>query len=307
MKRLPFYFLILTFLLGFFPLLAQEENWPEPPEFKSYLNVPGKVLKYNYFNYIEIRDPEEDNYRQAMGTYWEISYSYDSAFRQKRKFKEFMADEVLSRGGTFFFEDTSQLQFVIPDPEGHIWGRQMLTNDKNYRLRVIKEKPFTNRVAFDQPPVAVFDRYLDSVALPPRINYFPGSVITRIAYSKFNHVSYNWTSGDTLFRQTVMGPTWDMRLETRMKDGVIDRSLSTIEVMESYYRSCRKVGGTIIKNRPRELIMRIPHVDGDLWCRVSPSLDGMYVLRVTLQAKADYTAPELRLSIPVQAADSTGT
>jgi hypothetical protein len=62
--------------------------------------------------------------------------------------------------------------------------------------------------------------------------------------------------------------------------------------MESYYRSCRKVGGTIIKNRPA----RTDHENYLMWTVISgaassPSLDGMYVLRVTLQAKAGLYCP----------------
>ncbi|MFO7616642.1 MAG: hypothetical protein R6V75_05280 [Bacteroidales bacterium] len=298
--------LLLIILFGSTALRAQDEKWPEPPKFSSYLDKPGKVTKYNHFNYIDIRDPEGINHRQAMGPYWEVSYNYDSTFRQKRKFKEFIVDEVLNRGGAFFYEDTTQLNFVVPEPEGNVWGRLVLTNDRMYRLRLVKEKPFANRLAFDQPVAAVFDRYLDSVALPPRVNYLPGSVITRVTYSKFNHQSYNWNIKDTLYKQTVMGPTWDMRLEAKTEEGSIDRTLSTVEVMESYYRACLKAGGQVMKSRARELILTLPYQDGHLWCRVSPSMDGIYTVRVTWQAQADFTPPEILISIPVQGADSTG-
>ena len=305
-QRPLFHLLAIIILFGFPGIQAQEEQWPEPPKFKSYLDKPGNVVKYNHFNYIEIRDPEGINHRQAMGAYWEISYTYDSVFRQKRRFKEFMVDEVLNRGGAFFYEDTTQLNFVIPEQKGNVWGRLVLSNDKTYRLRVVREKPFQNRLVFDQPAVAVFDRYLDSVALPPRINYLPGSIITRITYSKFNHQSYNWNIKDTLYKQTVMGPTWDMRLEARTTDGSIDRTLSTVEVMESYYRACLEAGGKILKSRARELLMALPYQNGQLWCRISPSLDGVYMVRVTWQSNADFTTPEILINIPVQNADSTG-
>jgi hypothetical protein len=217
-----------------------------------------------------------------------------------------MVAEVLQRGGAFFYEDTTQLNFVIPEPEGNVWGRLVLSTDKTYRLRVVREKPFHNRLVFDQPVVAVFDRYLDSVALPPRVNYMPGSIITRITYSKFNHQNYNWNIKDTLYKQTVMGPTWDMRLEARTEEGSIDRTLSTVEVMESYYRACLQAGGKVLKSRARELIMTLPYQDGLLWCRISPSLDGVYMVRVTWQSRADFTPPEIMISIPVEDADSTG-
>lgn len=285
--------LISSFLLvNLYPVQAQNKTWPSPPQIRSYQGKQGRVTKYNNFNYLEFRDDSLAKNRQVLGRYWEISYAYDSIFRQKLKFKNFMINQVMERNGKIFFQDTTSVQFVIPEENGNIWVKMVLATDKIYRLRVIKETPFSNRIVFDKPSVAVFDKYVDSIQLPPRINYLPGTIITRSEYSKFNHQTYTWSDKDTLFKQKVMGPFWDLKLEVQDKAGEVDRTVSAIEVMESYYRATMKAGGKIIKSRPKELIFTLLQKGSTIWCRVTTSLDGVYFVRLVIESDSDRSAPE---------------
>lgn len=283
---------------------AQTEAFPDPPRIKSYKGVAGKVAKYNNFNYLDIRDEAGKNNRQAMGRYWEISYTYDSAFRQKRKFKEFILNQIIENNGNVFYEDTTQVHFVIPEDAGNVWGRLALSNDKVYRLRLIRETPFCNKIQFDTRPVAILEKYVDSVALPPRVNYMPKSVITRIQYSKFDHQEFTWTAKDTVFRQKAMGPYWDMKIDVRNSKNQVDKQVSSVEILESYFRACVKSGGRVLKSRPRELLFILPLTNATLWCRVTVSLDGVYFVRVLTQADQDRTDPEKMVNVPQNPSDS---
>jgi hypothetical protein len=286
--------LISLLLLVMFPavrLAAQGADNPAPPAFKPYKGIPGKVAKYNYFNYLDIRDQEGANNRQAMGEYWEISYVYDSVFRQKRKFREFFVGQVYEKNGSLYFEDTTQIHFVVPAEGGNIWGRLVLSSDKAYRLRLIREVPFHNRVEFDVKQSVAFDQFVDSAPLPPRVGYLPHSVITRIQVSKFDHQEFNWNAKDTLYRQRVMGPYWDVKIETRNGQNLVDKQVSTVEIMESYYRACVKANGKIMKSRPRELLFTLPVDKAVLWVRITASLDGVYFVRVIRQSDADKVLP----------------
>ncbi|MFA6126850.1 MAG: hypothetical protein WC699_06060 [Bacteroidales bacterium] len=286
--------------------LSQSEEFPAPPMIKSYKNAKGKISKYNNFNYLDVRDVAGKNNRQAMGHYWEISYSYDSVFRQKKKFRDFVVNQIGESKGSLFFEDTLQVQFVIPAEDGNVWGRLVLASDKVYRLRLIKEVPFINPLVFDTKINAIFDKYVDSVTLPPRINYMPKAVVTRVQYSKFDHQEYTWNVKDTLFRQKVMGSFWDIKIEVKNSKGQVDKQISTVEILESYYRACVKAGGTIIKSRPRELIFTLPVTKATLWCRITVSLDGVYFVRALIESDMDKSKPEKMVSLPSQPADSTG-
>ena len=295
-------FLLVALLPGW--AFAQNPAWPAPPEFKSYKDKPGRVTKYNTFNYLDILGDSGEKLRQAMGQYWEVAYAYDSVFRQKRKFKEFMMNQILEQKGEVFFQDTLQFHFVVPAEKGNVWGRVVLASDKIYRLRLIKEEPFNNRLVLDVPPTVPFDAYVEQTQLPPRINYIPGSVITRIQHSKFNHQEISWNVKDTLFKQKLMGPFWDVKLEVRDLDGKVDKSFSTVELMESYYRACLKIGGTVVKSRPRELIFTLPVEKAMLWCRISASLDGVYFVRATLVDDKDKVEPVKLRSVNVNVTDS---
>lgn len=298
---LAFTLFLLTAINGY----SQTETFPEPPNIKSYKGIPGKISKYNNFNYLDILDEAGKNNRQAMGHYWEISYVYDSVFRQKKKFKEFIVSQIIENKGSVFFQDSLQVQFVIPSDAGNIWGRLVLTSDKIYRLRLIREVPFVNKIQFDTRPVTVYEKFVDSIALPPRINYLPQSMISRIQYSKYDHQEFTWNSKDTLFRQKVMGPFWDMKIDVRNNANQVDKQISSVEILESYYRACVKAGGKIIKSRPRELLFTLPLNKATLWCRITVSLDGIYFVRALIQADQDKTAPEKLISEPVNPADST--
>lgn len=300
------YLVILPVMLGFAVNLAfpQNPSWPAPPQFAGYKNKPGKVVKYNTFNYLEIRKEDGDNLHQVLGHYWELSYVYDSVFRQKKKFKEFVVNQILEKNGQLFFQDTLQIHFVVPEEQGNVWGRLVLTSDKVYRLRLIKEAKFEIPVVFDKKPEVRFDSFVDSVALPPRITYLSSSVIPRLQFSKFNHIELTWNVKDTLFRQKVMGPYWDIKLEVRDPAGEVDRSVSTVEVLEGYYRACTKAGGTILKSRPRELLFTLPLVQSTLWCRVTATLDGVYLIRVSIMDDKDKTEPEKMVTIPPTYPDS---
>lgn len=300
------FFTFLCFLLPAVQVCSQTESFPAPPGFKSYKGVPGKVVKYNNFNYLDIRDEATNNNRQAMGKYWEISYSYDSVFHQKRKFKEFVVKQIEENKGTLFFQDTMQVHFVIPSDGGNVWGRLVLVSDKLYRLRLIREIPFVNKIQFDTKVTATYEKFVDSVAFPPRINYMPKSVITRAQYSKYDHQTFTWNLKDTLYRQKTMGPFWDLKIDVRNSNNQVDKQVSTIEILESYYRASTKAGGTIVKSRPRELIFTLPLSKATLWCRITVSLDGVYFVRALLQADADRSDPEKLISVPTNSQDSTG-
>ncbi len=286
---------------------AQTEGFPEPPSIKSYKGVQGKISKYNNFNYLDIRDEADKNNRQAMGRYWEIAYSYDSVFRQKNKFKAFIINQVAENKGVIYFQDTTQVHFVIPSDAGNIWGRLVLSDDKVYRLRLIRETTFVNSLQLDARPTAVFEKFVDSVALPPRINFFPKSVITRIQSSKYDHQQFTWNVKDTLYKQKVMGPFWDIKLEARNSRNLVDKQVSTVEILESYYRACVKAGGKIVKSRPRELLFTLTAAKATLWCRITVSLDGVYFVRVVMEADEEKTPPEIIISVPAaNPVDSTG-
>lgn len=284
---------------------TQNETFPDPPEIKSYKGIPGKVTKYNNFNFLDIKDENGKNNRQAMGRYWEINYSYDSAFRQKRKFKEFVVGQIIENKGSIFFQDTLQVHFVIPSATGNIWGRLVLSSDRIYRMRLIREMPFENKIVFDTRPIAVFDKYLDSIPLPPRINYLPKSVITRIQHSKYDHQEFTWNVKDTLYQQKVMGPYWDIKIDVKNSKNLVDKQVSVIEVLESYYRAASKAGGFIVKSRPRELLFTLPMDKALLWCRVTVLVDGVYNVRALIQSDQDKMPPGKLVSVPSNAADST--
>jgi hypothetical protein len=304
MKTRLYLFILSLLPVSFQNAFPQAEGYPEPPGIKSYKGVAGKVTKYNNFNYLEIRDEAGQNNRQAMGRYWEISYNYDSVFRQKKKFRDFVVNEINQSKGSIFFEDTLQVHFVIPSDGGNIWGRMVLTNDKSYRMRLIREEPFVNKIQFDTKPVAVFDQYVDSVPLPPRINYMPKSVITRVQHSKYDHQEFTWNDKDTLFRQKVMGPFWELKIDVRNSQNQVDKHVSTVEILESYYRACVKANGKVKKSRPRELVFTLPMNKAMLWVRVTVSLDGVYFVRVVMQDDKDKTEPEKMVSVPSNPQDS---
>lgn len=293
------YLVILTVLLGLGlnSVFPQNPSWPAPPQFAGYKNKPGKVVKYNTFNYLDIRKEDGENLHQVLGHYWEISYTYDSVFRQKKKFKEFVVNQILEKEGKLFFQDTMQIHFVVPEDQGNVWGRLVLSSDKVYRLRLIKEAKFDIPMTFDEKPEVRYDRFIDSLPLPPRITYLRSSVIARLQFSKFNHLELTWNVKDTLFRQKVMGPYWDMKLEVRDQAGEVDRSVSTVEVLEGYYRACMKADGTILKSRPRELLFTLPVGQSTLWCRVTATLDGVYLMRVVMMDDKDKTVPEKVVTI----------
>jgi len=305
MKFRPFLLSLSIMLL--LPVVSfSQSEFPDPPYLKSYKDVKGKVTKYNNFNYLDIRNEEEGTNRQAMGHYWELSYTYDSVFRQKRKFQDFIISQVEAQDGTVFFQDTMQVHFAIPADNGNIWGRLSLSNDKLYRLRLIREVPFVNSIVFDTKPNIVFDKYVDSVMLPPRINYLPHSVATRTQISKYDHQEFSWNLKDTLYRQKVMGPFWDIKIEVRNSANKVDKQVSSVEVLESYYRACVKAGGHVIKSRPRELLFTLPEKNAVLWVRITVSIDGVYFVRALLQNDADKTIPVKMVAVaPPPVMDST--
>lgn len=305
MKSRLFFLTFSFFLLPSVHCFSQAEAFPEPPDFKSYKGIKGKVSKFNNFNYLDIRDEAGNSNRQAMGQYWEISYTYDSVFRQKKKFKEFVDNQIVEKAGTVFYEDSLQVHFVFPSDAGNIWGRLMISSDKAYRLRLIKETPFKNRIHFDTKPDASYEKFVDSVALPPRLTYLPKSVITRIQFSKFDHQEFTWNVKDTLFRQKVMGPFWDIKIDVRNSKNLVDKQISSVEILESYYRACVKSGGIVLKSRPRELLFTLPVTKATLWCRVTVSLDGVYFVKALIEADQDKTNPEKVVTVPANLQDST--
>jgi hypothetical protein len=76
--------------------------------------------------------------------------------------------------------------------------------------------------------------------------------------------------------------------------------------MESYYRATVKAGGVIIKSRPRELIFTLPQKGSTLWCRVTTSLDGVYFIRMVLEADSDRSAPEKKATVSAQVEEISG-
>jgi hypothetical protein len=301
------YGILLAVLLTTGSLIAQDYLNPNPPMIKGYKDHPGKVFKNHYFNYITVKDETGENERQSTGHYWEVTYSFDSVFRQKRRIQDFMTQQLNDLGAKLFFQDTSSIHFAIPrETGGNLWGKVLLTSDKVYRLKLIEERVFVNKLEFDVEAECKYDEYVESVELPPRINFIPGSVIARSRYSKFNHFNINYVSKDKIsYQQTLMGPYWDLKINVINEQGQVDKRISTVEVLESYYRSTLKAKGTIIKSRSRELIFNLPADDEKtLWVRVMASLDGTYFLRMVLQDNADATLPK---SLIERKADSKKT
>jgi len=307
-RRLGLVCIVMMALAASWSVSADAQTtWPEVPLFKPYQDKPGKVTKYNEFNYLSIRDESGEHSRQSTGNYWEISYVYDSVFRQKLKFKSFIEEQIRQLGGTLFFQDTTQVHFAIQQTGGNIWGRLMLVDDRVYRLRIIRETVFNNRLTIDTEPIATWDAYVEKAPLPPRINYLPSSVIQRITYSKYHHLTITWDDKDTLFNQKLMGPYWDIKLEVQSPDGARDQTVSTVEVLESYFRIAIKTGGKVLRSRPRELIFILPGTEHTLWVRVLSSMDGVYFVRV-VQQRNDETPPVERKYqvLPTELTDTSG-
>ena len=294
MKKL----LLIPFLLFCFSaLIAQESKIPPLPVLKGYQNVEGKITKYNSFNYVTIRDKEDKNSRQSTGEYWEVSYKYDSAFRQKLKFADFMIKQIEEKGGTTFYQDTSAIHFAVPAGENNLWGKVLLTSNSVYKLRVIREQVFVNTVSMDNGQTAEFEDYVEKVELPPRVGFLPNSVITRATYSKFNHYEFTFTTKDeNTYTQKLMGPYWDLKLEVQDDNGEIDKRISYVEIQESYYRAALKSGGEIVKNRARETIFSLPGEEFTTWVRVMVTMDGVYYLKVVKVFPEDKNEPQLLYS-----------
>lgn len=289
---------ILVCLLTLFTSLnAQDYLSPSPPVLKGYKGKEGRTIKNHYFNFIKIKDESGENNRQSTGHYWEISYVYDSVFRQKGMFEEFMTKQITDAGGVLFWKDTSMIHFAIPrDTGGNLWGNIILTSDKVYRLKLIEERVFVNKLVFDSIQSPVYDDFVVEVELPPRFNLLPNTLITQTTYSKFNHLKITFVKNQQSYRQTLMGPYWNLKLKVVNDEGVTDKRISPVEIMESYYRATIKAGGAIIKSRPRELIFSLPVGDDNkLWVRIMTSLDGVYFIRMVLQDNKDET-PALSVS-----------
>ncbi len=291
MKKL---FLVTVSILLSGLLAAQTVDIPEVPVLDGYKGNEGKITKYNFFNYLTLKDKPGTNSRKSTGQYWEASYVYDSAFRQKAKFAEFIEKQIKEKGGTTFFQDTTTIHFAVPDGNGgNIWGKAMFSSNSSYRLKIIKEESFNVKVVFDTEQTVDFDDFVDELELPPRINFMPNSVITRAEQSKFNHYTFTYTTDEnTAFRQSLMGPYWDIKLEVQDVNGDVDKRVSYIEILETYYRAVLKAKGTIIKNRAREIIFTLPGDDNTLWVRVMVTMDGVYFIKVIKQNPADYKEPE---------------
>ena len=84
----------------------------------------------------------------------------------------------------------------------------------------------------------------------------------------------------------------------------MDKQVSTVEILESYYRACVKANGKVKKSRPRELVFTLPMNKATLWVRVTVSLDGVYFVRVVMQDDKDKTEPEKMVSVPANPQDS---
>ena len=102
-----------------------------------------------------------------------------------------------------------------------------------------------------------------------------------------------------------MGPYWDLKVEVRNLEDDVDKSISTVEIMESYYRACQNAGGTIIKSRPRELLLRLPDNQSSLWCRITASLDGVYFVKVVMMDDKDKTPPTMTIAASMTVPDSS--
>lgn len=275
---------------------AQTKGIPEIPLIKGYQGKEGRVIKYNFFNFLSITDEAGDNKRQSTGQYWEVSYRYDSAFRQKQKFSDYIISHIKENKGTTFFQDTTAIHFAIPDSGGHLWGRFQLTNNSVYRLKLIKERAFQNSVVMDKPQELDYDDFVKTVEMPPRVGFLTNSVVTRAEQSKFNHYTFTYTEGKNTYEQKLMGPYWDLKLEVQDENGKVDKRVSYIEIQESYYRAAMKAGGKIVKNRAREIVFSLPGEEFTIWVRVSVTMDGVYFIRVIKQMPADYTEPTLKYS-----------
>jgi len=289
--------IIASFLFLSSTLSAQDYLSPNPPLLKGYKGKEGKVIKNHYFNFIKVKDESGDNERQSTGHYWEVSYVYDSVFRQKGLFEKYMTKQITDAGGVLFWKDTSMIHFAIPrDEGGNLWGNVILSSDKVYRLKLIEERAFINKLVFDSIQNPKYDDFVKAVELPPRVNLLPNTLITQAKYSKFNHLNITFVKNRKSFRQVLMGPYWNLKLKVVNEEGLTDKRISPVEVMESYYRACLKADGNIIKSRPRELIFSLPVGDeSKLWVRVMTSLDGVYFLRMILQENKDET-PALPIS-----------
>ena len=286
----------LLLLFCFLPVLpgnSQENAYPEVPVLSGYQGNAGVITKYNFFNFLTLTDQSGENNRQSTGQYWEVSYIYDSAFRQKDKFADFAEKLIVEKGGTLYFRDTSSIHFAVPDSGGNLWGKILLTSNSVYKLRLIKEKPFENTVVMDSPAELTFDDYVIPVELPPRLGFLPNSIVTRADQSKFNHYSFTYTTDNKTYRQKLMGPYWDLKMEIQDENGEVDKRVSFVQVQESYYRAVMKAGGNIVKNRARELIFNLPGDDFTVWGRLMATMDGVYFIRIIQQFPADYQGPEL--------------
>lgn len=285
---------LFSFLLTSLNMEAQDYLSPTPPMIKAFQGIEGKVTKNHFFNFIKVKDESGEKERQSTGHYWEVSYLYDSVFRQKEMFSDFMEKQITDLGGVLFYKDTSSIHFAIPrDTGGNLWGNVLLTSDKLYRLKLIEERVFVNKLVFDTLVQARFDEFVEAVEMPPRMNFLPSTLITRARYSKFNHLNINYTDKNQSFSQTLMGPYWDLKLEVVTSDGEVDTRISPVEIMESYYRACVKHGGKIIKSRPRELIFNLPVGSSQkLWVRIVTSMDGLYFAKMVLQDDQDETPPK---------------
>ncbi len=285
--------LVVACFILMFSGMAQTVKFPKIPVIKGYKGNEGNIIKYNYFNFLTMTDKSGDNTRQSTGQYWEVSYVYDSAFRQKQKFAEFMVGQISEKGGTTFFQDTSSIHFAIPDEGGNLWGKVQLINNSIYKLKLIKERVFYNSVVMDTIQELIYDDFVEPVEIPPRVGFMANSVVTRAEQSKFNHYSFKYTTTDNkTYQQNLMGPYWDIKMEIQNEDGKVDKRVSYIQIQESYFRAAMKAGGNIIKNRPREIIFNLPGEEFTVWVRVMVTMDGVYFIRVVKQFPADYKDPE---------------
>jgi len=288
MKKFSLIIMCFALMQG---VMAQSSDVPEVPIIKGYKGKEGRVIKYNFFNFLSITDKSGENKRQSTGQYWELSYIYDSAFRQKQKFAAYAVDHIKELGGTLFFQDTSAVHFAIPDSGGHLWGRFQLKNNSVYKLKLVKEEAFKNGVVMDKEQVLVYDDFVEAVDLPPRIGLMPNSVVTRAEQSKFNHYTFTYTVDEKAFEQKLMGPYWDFKFEIQNDKGKVDKRYSYIQIQESYYRAAMKAGGVIVKNRPREVIFNLPGEEFTVWVRVMVTMDGVYFIKVIKQDPKDYIPP----------------
>ncbi len=287
-------FLLLFTLIGFgIGSFAQQTIDDYPPLLKGYEGNEGKVTKKHFFNYMMLKDETGEKERQATGRYWEVNYVYDSVFRQKQLFASFMVDQIKGFQGILFFSDTTQIHFAIPrDSLPNVWGKVLLKSDRVYRIQVIEEVGFTNQVEFDSDYTPAFDEFVTPVEFPPRLGYLPNSIVTSARYSKFNHFTISFVENQASYRQNLMGPYWDLKMKVTDSLGETDSRVSTVEIMESYFRAALKADGKVIKSHARELIFNIPVGDDKkLWVRVMTSLDGLYLIRMVLQNNSDETAP----------------